>query len=301
MAQGTKHSGCENDQAPGPDENLLGSGTLYVVATPIGNLEDMTPRARATLVAVDLVAAEDTRHTRQLLAHFGIPAKLVSLHAHNESEAGAKLVKLLTAGQNVALVSDAGTPGISDPGAPLVAAAHAAGIRVVSIPGANAAVAALAASGFEGPFLFFGFLPAKTGARHAALESLASLPFTLLFYEAPHRILEAVADLAAVLGATRRLVIARELTKKFETIHACELGTAKAWLEQNADHRRGEFVLVVAGASAERTAALTNAEPVLIELLKELPLKQAVKLAVAITGAPRNLLYQRALELQAET
>jgi 16S rRNA (cytidine1402-2'-O)-methyltransferase len=300
MAQGTKHSECENDQAPVPDENL-GRGTLYVVATPIGNLEDMTPRARATLAAVDLIAAEDTRHTRQLLAHFGIPAKLVSLHAHNESAAGAKLVNLMLGGQSVALVSDAGTPGISDPGAPLVAAAHAAGIRVVSIPGANAAVTALSASGFEGPFLFFGFLPAKAGARRAALETLVPLPFTLLFYEAPHRVLEAVADMADVLGATRNLVIARELTKKFESIHACDLGTASVWLEQNADRRRGEFVLVVAGAIADRDAASASAEPVLVELLRELPLKQAVKLAAAITGAPRNLLYRRALELEAKT
>jgi 16S rRNA (cytidine1402-2'-O)-methyltransferase len=300
MTQRSKHARGEGDDAPGPAQGLTGVGTLYVVATPIGNLDDITPRAREVLAGVEVIAAEDTRHTRHLLAYCGIHTKLVSLHAHNEAGASAKLLAVLAAGQSVALVSDAGTPCISDPGAQLVAAAHAAGYRVVPLPGANAAVTALSASGFEGPFLFVGFLPAKAGERGHALEALARLPFTLVFYEAPHRVVEAVADLAAVLGSVRRMVIARELTKKFETIHACELGKAQGWLEQNADRRRGEFVLVVAGAAVERDAALADAESVLLLLLEELPLKQAVKLAAGITKAPRNLLYARALELTAE-
>jgi 16S rRNA (cytidine1402-2'-O)-methyltransferase len=300
MTQRTKHARRESGDAPAPAEGLAGVGTLYVVATPIGNLNDMTSRAREVLAAVALIAAEDTRHTRQLLAHFGIHTRLVSLHEHNETGVAAKLLAVLAAGQSVALVSDAGTPCISDPGAHLVGAALAAGYRVIPLPGANAAVTALSASGFEGPFLFYGFLPANAGERRQIIASLARLPFTLLFYEAPHRVQDAVADLAAELGSARRLVIARELTKKFETVHTCDLGSAAGWLAQNADRRRGEFVLAVEGAAETRESVFTDAEPILMLLLEELPLKQAVKLAAAITSAPRNSLYARALELAAE-
>jgi len=289
----------EKDDAPVPAAVPPGVGTLYVVATPIGNLDDMSPRARNVLAAVELIAAEDTRHTRNLLAHFGIHAKLVSLHQHNEAATSARLFALLASGNSVAVVSDAGTPCISDPGAHLVSAALAAGIGVVPVPGANAAVTAFSASGFDGPFLFYGFLPAKSGERRQTLEALVNLPFTLLFYEAPHRVVEAVTDLAAIFGVGRRMVIARELTKKFETIHACNLGAAQPWLEQNADRRRGEFVLIIAAAAAQPHAVIADAEPVLMRLLEELPLKQAVKLAAAITGAPRNQLYARALEFTA--
>jgi 16S rRNA (cytidine1402-2'-O)-methyltransferase len=276
-----------------------------VVATPIGNLDDLTARARDILGRADLIAAEDTRHTRHLLAHYGINTPLTALHEHNEAGASQKLLHLLQEGQSIAVVSDAGTPCIADPGARLVNAAHAAGIRVLPLPGANAAITALSASGIEGPFLFYGFLPAKTGERRQVLESLAGQPYALVFYEAPHRIVEAVADLAAVLGsapagALRRLVIARELTKKFEAIHAGALAEASAWLAGDSDRQRGEFVLIVSGAVAERGDQLAAAEKTLAALLAELPLKQAVKLAQAITGAPRNLLYERALALAAE-
>jgi 16S rRNA (cytidine1402-2'-O)-methyltransferase len=299
MTQRTKHTKRENEESPVPAERLAGAGILYVVATPIGNLDDLSRRARDVLGTVEVIAAEDTRHTRHLLVHCAINTRLLALHEHNETGASAKFLEMLAAGKSIALVSDAGTPCISDPGAHLVGAARAAGFRVVPVPGANAAVTALSASGFEGPFLFYGFLPAKAGERRHAIEKLAHLMHTLVFYEAPHRVSEAVADLAAVLGGARRLVIARELTKKFEAIHECELGVAQAWLEADADNRRGEFVLLVAGAPEDRDASLANAEATLALLLAELPLKQAVKLAAAISGAPRNSLYTRALEISA--
>jgi 16S rRNA (cytidine1402-2'-O)-methyltransferase len=302
----TKHAVDKDEQqsepAPAPAGSAAGMGTLYVVATPIGNLDDLTLRARAVLAAVDLIAAEDTRHTRHLLAHYGIAARLSSLHEHNEAEASEKLLRLLGAGQSVAIVSDAGTPCIADPGARLVSAAQAAGYAVVPLPGANAAVTALSVSGVEGPFLFYGFLPAKAGERRKVLESLSSQSATLVFYEAPHRVVETVADLNTVFGTgeerpSRQLVIARELTKKFETIHRLALAEAPAWLAENADRQRGEFVLVLSGAVDRPADDLAAAETTLKALLAELPLKQAVKLAHTITGAPRNVLYARALEL----
>ncbi len=295
----------ESAEAPAPSSRVGGAGTLYVVATPIGNLDDLSARARDILGRADLIAAEDTRHTRHLLAHYGINTSLTALHEHNEAGASKKLLALLQAGQSIAVVSDAGTPCIADPGARLVNAAHAAGIRVLPVPGANAAVTALSASGIEGPFLFYGFLPAKAGERRQVLESLAGEPYTLVFYETPHRIVEAVADLVAVLGTgpagtLRRLVIARELTKKFEAIHEGALAEGSAWLAGDAHRQRGEFVLIVTGAAIERDLELAAAEKTLVALLAELPLKQAVKLAQTITGAPRNLLYERALALAAE-
>ncbi|HEY3326794.1 MAG TPA: 16S rRNA (cytidine(1402)-2'-O)-methyltransferase [Novimethylophilus sp.] len=277
------------------------SGTLYVVATPIGNLQDITLRALETLKTVDVVAAEDTRHTAQLLGHFGIQTKLTALHEHNERNAGQKLVELLLAGKSIALVSDAGTPAISDPGAILVDLARQAGIRVVPTPGANAAIAALSASGIAAPhFLFYGFLPAKAAQRRHALEKLRQLPHTLVFYEAPHRVLESVADLATVLG-DRKLTLARELTKTFESIHTCPLTQAPAWLEADTNRQRGEFVLLVEGAPAiEEQAADPETQRILSTLLHDLPLKQAVKLAAEISGAKKNALYELALTLKPE-
>ena len=225
-----------------------GRGRLYVVATPIGNLSDVTQRAIATLGAVHVVFAEDTRHTRGLLAHHGIAAKLAALHEHNEREAARELVRHLESGHDVALVTDAGTPAISDPGAHAVAAARTAGFEVVPIPGANAAIAALSVAGLPGPFAFVGFLPPKSAARRKALEAWREFPHTLVLYEAPHRILECVEDLVRVLGAGRTVVLARELTKAFETVHTCTLGEARGWLEADPNRTRGEFVVTVAGA-----------------------------------------------------
>ncbi len=277
-----------------------GAGKLYVVATPIGNLADISARALAVLAQVDLVAAEDTRTTGHLLAHHGIAAKLVALHEHNEMQRAAELIARIKAGKTIALVSDAGTPGISDPGALLVARAIEAGVTVCPIPGANAAIAALSAAGLVMPhFLFYGFLPARSAARRTALEALRELPYALVFYEAPHRVTECVAALAAVLGGEREIVIARELTKLFESIHRCRLDQAGAWLAADANRQRGEFVLIVSGAQAEMQEGLpAEAERVLHLLLAELPLKQAVALAAAITGARKNDLYARALAVR---
>jgi len=278
----------------------VGAGKLYVVATPIGNLGDISARALSVLAHADLVAAEDTRTTGQLLAHHGIGAKLVALHEHNERERAAELVAELVAGKTIALASDAGTPGISDPGALLVARALAAGIAVCPIPGANAAIAALCASGLAAPhFLFYGFLPAKPAARRTALDALGSLPYAMVFYEAPHRVTECVADLAATFGGAREIVIARELTKLFESIHRCRLDEAGAWLAADANRQRGEFVLIVSGAPAAKEQGLpAEAERVLRLLLDEMPLKQSVALAAAITGARKNQLYERALAMR---
>ncbi len=277
-------------------------GTLYVVATPIGNLQDISLRALDTLKTVDLVAAEDTRHSAQLLGHFGIQTKLTALHEHNERSAGQKLVELLQAGQSVALISDAGTPAISDPGALLVHMARKAGIKVVPIPGANAAIAALSASGLlMRRFLFVGFLPSKSAHRKQVLESLHTVPATLVFYEAPHRVLESVGDLAEILGDHRNITFARELTKTFETIHACPLNAALNWLQADPNRQRGEFVLLVEGASIpEEQSVPDEARHILETLLAELPLKQAVKLTAEISGAKKNTLYDLALTIKSK-
>jgi 16S rRNA (cytidine1402-2'-O)-methyltransferase len=278
-----------------------GVGKLYVVATPIGNLGDISARALAVLAQADLVAAEDTRTTGHLLAHHGIVARLVALHEHNEMQRAAELVARMRAGETIALVSDAGTPGISDPGALLVARAREAGVDVCPIPGANAAIAALSAAGLAAShFLFYGFLPVKPAARRTALEALRELPYALVFYEAPHRVAECVADLAEILGGERDIVIARELTKLFEAIHRCRLDQAGVWFAADANRLRGEFVLVVSGAPvAAREGLPADAERVLRLLLAELPLKQSAALAAAITGARKNELYARALALRA--
>lgn len=276
------------------------SGTLYVVATPIGNLGDITQRAIDTLRKVDLVAAEDTRHSGQLLARLGIPARFVALHEHNEQGMAQRLVAEMQAGKSIALISDAGTPAISDPGTLLVAAAHAAGVNVVPLPGANAAISALSAAGVEAPhWLFYGFLPNKAVARSKALAALADLPYVLVFYEAPHRIVECVAALAASLGGTRRITLARELTKLFESIHSLPLGDAVAWLEADANRQKGEFVLIVEGA---REAVVDEDDKrlrdTLMVLLDELPLKQAAQLAAKLTGLKKNVAYELALQMR---
>lgn len=278
------------------------SGTLYVVATPIGNLGDITLRALEILKTVALVAAEDTRHSGQLLRHYGISTKLVALHEHNERNAGERLLETLHGGKSVALVSDAGTPGISDPGALLARMARAAGIKVEPVPGPCAAIAALSAAGFaEAHFLFYGFLPASRAARRRALETLRQQQAVLVFYEAPHRVLEAVADLAEILGGERAMTFARELTKTFETLHTLPLHEAASWLLDDPNRQRGEFVLLVQGALSVKEQAVTEqARHILQTLLAELPLKQAVKLATDITGAKKNALYQLALELKPE-
>jgi len=268
-----------------------------VVATPIGNLGDISLRALDVLRSADAIFAEDTRVTRALLGHHGIAAKPRSLHAHNEERAAREVLDALAAGRDVALVSDAGTPGISDPGARVVQLALAAGTDVVPIPGASALAAALSVSGLQGPFVFLGFLPAKPALRRRTLERWRNFPDALVLYEAPHRILECVADLRDVLGGERRLVIARELTKLHESVHAMPLADARSWLAADANRQRGEFVLIVSGALVVDDDH-TEARRVLGMLLSELPVRTAVKLAAAITGAPRNTLYAAALELE---
>jgi len=271
---------------------------LYVVATPIGNLGDITLRALEILRGVDLVACEDTRHARHLLDHHGIKVPTLALHQHNENEAAAKLIRLLGEGRCIALVSDAGTPGVSDPGARAVAAVRGAGFKVIPLPGPNAAIAAMSVAGLaDQRFVFVGFLPAKVGARRTAIAELAPVSAALVFYEAPHRVMETLVDLAELLGSQREIVIARELTKMFEQIERMPLAEAPAWLAADANHQRGEFVLVVSGPPP-RQGMDAETERVLAALLSELPVKQAAKLAAAITGQPKNALYARALELK---
>ncbi len=278
------------------------SGILYVVATPIGNLQDISLRALDILKGVDAIAAEDTRHTSGLLNHFGISKKLIAVHEHNEHQSAEKLLMQLNAGESIALVTDAGTPGISDPGAVVVDIVRKAGVKVVPVPGASAVIAALSASGItQNGFLFHGFLPASGAARRKVLEALKTQTVTLVFYEAPHRILECVADLSLVLGADRRITFARELTKTFETFHSCNLGDAVAWLEADTNQQRGEFVLLVEAPLQKMADAIPDeAVRVLKLLLAELPLKQAVKLATEITQLKKNDLYEFALQLKKE-
>jgi 16S rRNA (cytidine1402-2'-O)-methyltransferase len=273
---------------------------LYVVATPIGNLSDITLRALEVLAATDVIAAEDKRNTAHLLSHHGISAnKLIAVHQHNERGAAEKIISLLQSGQSVAFVSDAGTPAVSDPGAMLVQAVLAAGLRVVPIPGASAAIAALSASGLVNPhFLFYGFLPNKSAGRRRALQTQIAHPCTLIFYEAPHRILECVADLQAVLGIEREIVFAREVTKLFESIHRCNLGLALDWLNSDPNNQRGEFVLLVSAAPPQATGLDADSEHILAVLLEELPLKQSAQLAAKISGASRSKLYQCALQIR---
>jgi 16S rRNA (cytidine1402-2'-O)-methyltransferase len=271
---------------------------LYVVATPIGNLGDITQRALETLRGADLIACEDTRHAHTLLDHHGIRTQTLPLHEHNEAAASVRVVEALRAGRKVALISDAGTPGISDPGARACAAVRAAGFRVVPLPGPSAAITALSAAGLpDARFMFAGFLPPRPMARRHEIEALKSIPAALVFYEAPHRVEETVADLAALLEPERTLVVARELTKLFEQIAVMSLAEGPAWLAADDNRKRGEFVLIVS-APPPSIGLTAETERVLKALLAELPVKQAAKLAAEITGTAKNALYERALQLK---
>ena len=271
----------------------MSSPRLYVVATPIGNLGDLSPRAQQILAEVDLIAAEDTRHSGKLLQHFNIKANLISVHDHNERQRASLIIDRLAAGESVALVSDAGTPIISDPGFVLVRAVKEAGFEVSPVPGCCAFVAALSASGMPSDrFSFIGFLPAKSGARVKALEVLADRQETLIFYESTHRIVDSLKDMAQALGAQRRVCVARELTKTFETIHTDTLVAVIEWMLADANQQRGEFVVIVEGAAPVETLLTQDAIRVLELLAAELPPKKAAALAADITGANKKELYQ---------
>ena len=267
-------------------------GTLFVVATPIGNLGDLSPRALDTLKKVSAVCAEDTRQTRQLLSHFGVDRPLVALHEHNEGDAAGPLVARLLAGESLALVSDAGTPLVSDPGFRLVRAAREAGIAVSPVPGASALVAALSVAGLPSDrFIFEGFLPAKANARRERLAMLAAEPRTLIFYESAHRIEDMLADAAAAFGAERRAVVARELTKLFETVLDGSLADLAQRVRADPNQRKGEFVLLVHGAGEAADAKVTEGRRLYAKLSEHLPPSTAAKVAAEWSGAPRKALY----------
>ncbi len=273
---------------------------LYVVATPIGNLSDISARAVEVLKQVDLIACEDTRHSSRLLNHLNIQKPLLSYHDHNESQQTQNLIGKLQAGQSIALISDAGTPLISDPGYQLVKQAHENNIVVVPLPGPCALITALSASGLPSDrFTFEGFLPAKQQARVETLEKLRAETRTLIFYESTHRISASLDDMVKVFGADRQAVVARELTKAFETLRGDKLGSLSEWVKDDANQRKGEVVLLVRGAEAvEQDDVRVEAEKVLAVLLEELPVKQAAQLAAKITGGKKNALYQMALEMK---
>jgi len=278
------------------------AGVLYVVATPLGNLADITYRAVAVLQDVAVIAAEDTRHSRPLLKAHGIETPMLSLHEHNERVRAEKLIERLRGGESIALISDAGTPLISDPGYRLVAGSRAAGIRVSPVPGPSALIAALSASGLPTDrFIFEGFLPARSAARERRLQALSLETRTLVFYESSHRIVNALAAMRDVFGAPRRALVARELTKTFETLHGASLEALCRWIKANADQRRGEFVICIEGAqdglSRERPLNTTH---LLSVLLTELPVATAARLAAELTGEKKNKLYQLALGLAGE-
>ncbi|TXH72655.1 MAG: 16S rRNA (cytidine(1402)-2'-O)-methyltransferase [Lysobacteraceae bacterium] len=268
------------------------AGTLFVVATPIGNLGDLSARAIQTLRDVAAVCAEDTRRTRQLLAHYGIEQALIAVHEHNETDVAERIVARLRGGESLALVSDAGTPLVSDPGFRVVAAARAAGVRVCPLPGACAFVAALSVAGLPSDrFVFEGFLPAKSAARRERLARLAGESRTLIFYESAHRIEETLADAAAVFGDDRRAVLARELTKLFETVLDGDLAALHARVLADPDQRKGEFVLLIGGVEDETQAKIAEGRRVYATLSEHLPPSTAAKLAADLTGAPRKALY----------
>ena len=274
------------------------AGRLYIVATPIGNLDDVTLRAIEVLRSVDRILAEDTRHSRRLLDHLGIARPMLSLHEHNEVDATQRIIGHLTAGESLALVSDAGTPLISDPGFPLVRACREQGIAVIPVPGPSALVAALSVAGLPTDrFRFEGFLPRRQQARRAHLEALLRETATLVFYEASHRILESLHDLVEVFGGRRVAVLARELTKRHETVRSAPLAELLEWVEADDNQRKGEFVVLLSGAEARGDARSIEVDDLLSVLLEELPVKQAVGLAARISGGKKNLLYRRALEM----
>jgi 16S rRNA (cytidine1402-2'-O)-methyltransferase len=271
---------------------MMSSATLYVVATPIGNLGDLTPRAQEVLRSVAAICAEDTRHTRPLLSHFGIDKPLVALHDHNEEALAAKIVARLQAGESLALVSDAGTPLVSDPGFRLVRAARAAGIKVSPVPGACAAIAALSVAGLPSDrFLFEGFLPAKSSGRRERLQKLAAETATLVFYESSHRIAESLDDMASVFGGDRPAVMARELTKLFETVLDGSLDELRSKVKADDNQRKGEFVVMVQGAGDDEQAKIAEGRRLYAKLNEHLPPSTAAKLAAELSGAPRKSLY----------
>ena len=277
------------------------TATLYIVATPIGNVTDITLRALHVLGMADAIACEDTRNTGHLLTRFGLNRPMISAHQHNEREVADKIIARLAGGERIALVSDAGTPGVSDPGARIVDAVRSAGMRVVPVPGASAAVTALSASGLVyDQFYFVGFLPAKARQRESALQRLLTVNATMVFYEAPHRILDCVEALAAVFQPERQVVFARELTKLFEEIHRCPLSEALAWVKADAHREKGEFVVLLEGAPDGGDAADADAERILNILLAECSVKQAASLAAQITGRKKNALYDRALQIKGQ-
>lgn len=272
---------------------------MYVVATPIGNLADISQRALDVLAGVDVIAAEDTRHSRKLLAHFGIDRPMLALHEHNEKEKSSAIIERLQQGQSIALISDAGTPLISDPGYPLVSACRVAGLPVVAVPGPSAIIAALSISGLPtDSFRFCGFPPRQVGKRRAFFDQFKHENATLVFYEASHRILESVRDMVEVFGHQRAAVVARELTKLFETVFSGSLAEAVDWLAADDNQRKGEFVVMLAGVESQADSAGISVDDLLAVLLQELPLKQAVSLAARISGSKKNELYQRALQLK---
>lgn len=279
----------------------ISASTLYIVPTPIGNLGDITQRALAVLASVDLIAAEDTRHTGLLLQHFAINARLFALHDHNEQQKADVLLAKLQSGQSIALVSDAGTPLINDPGYHLVRRCREAGVRVVPLPGACAAITALSASGLASDrFCYEGFLPAKTKARKDTLRDLGEEPRTLIFYESTHRLLDSLQDISEVLGAERYVVLAREITKTWESIHGAPVGELLAWVKEDENRRKGEMVLIVEGYQADDSALSAEALRTLTLLRAELPLKKAAALAAEIHGVKKNALYRYGLEQEGD-
>lgn len=279
----------------------ISASTLYVVPTPIGNLEDITQRALSTLKRVDLIAAEDTRHTGILLQHFAINARLFALHDHNEQQKADILLAKLQDGMSIALVSDAGTPLINDPGYHLVRRAREAGIRVVPLPGPCAAITALSAAGLPSDrFCYEGFLPAKRKGRQDALRELEHEPRTLIFYESTHRLLESLQDMVSVWGAERYVVLARELTKTWENIYGAPVGELLAWVNEDTNRARGEMVLIVEGCKKQENALPPEALRTLLLLQKELPLNKAASLAAEIHGVKKNALYRYALDKLAD-
>ncbi|WP_026286805.1 16S rRNA (cytidine(1402)-2'-O)-methyltransferase [Gilvimarinus chinensis] len=277
------------------------SGVLYVVATPIGNLADMVPRAVTVLQMVNVIACEDTRHSARLLQHFSIETPCVAYHDHSDDKRVEALLSRLQAGDDVALISDAGTPLVSDPGYRLVRRVREQGVKVVPVPGACAFVAALSAAGLPSDrFVFEGFLPAKPGARLKQLQSLSAETRTLIFYEAPHRVLDCVQDMVRAFGPEREVVLARELSKAFETIHGAPVAELARWIEADSNQQRGEIVLLVRAACGNDESLDDEVVRTMEVLLAELPLKQAAQLGAKLTGLRKNELYQWALGRQSD-